>query len=98
VTSLAAVLAAGSGSASDVTPGVLGFIVVAAMGGVLFLLLRSMSKHLRRVRAVRDAGLAPGSKLDASADARPARTAGRPAPADTTGGPGAGRPVSPGDQ
>jgi hypothetical protein len=76
VTSLVAVLAAGSSSASDVTPGVLGFIVVAAMGGALFLLLRSMTKHLRRVKAVRDAGLEPGSKLDASAAARPADTAG----------------------
>jgi hypothetical protein len=78
VTSLAAVLAAGSGSASDVTPGLLGFIVVAAMGGVLFLLLRSMTKHLRRVREVRDAGLAPGSKLDARATVRQNETAGGP--------------------
>ncbi len=56
-------LAASSGSANDITPGVLGFIVVAAMGFALFLLLRSMNKHLRRVREVRDAGLAPGSDL-----------------------------------
>lgn len=80
MTSLAAVLAAGSGSANDVTPGVLGFIVVAAMGGALFLLLRSMTKHLRRVRAVRDAGLEPGSKLDAGAAARPTGATGESVP------------------
>jgi len=60
VISLAAVLAAASGSANDVTPGALGFVVVAAMGVALFFLLRSMTKHLRRVRAARDAGLEPG--------------------------------------
>ncbi len=56
-------LAAASNSANDITPGVLGFLVIAAMGGALFLLLRSMNKHLRRVREVRDAGLPPGSDL-----------------------------------
>jgi hypothetical protein len=30
-------------------PGVLGFLVVAAMGLALFFLLRSMNKHLRKV-------------------------------------------------
>jgi hypothetical protein len=74
-------LAASSGSANDITPGVLGFIVVAAMGFVLFLLLRSMNKHLRRVREVRDAGLAPGSDLasataSATASAVSPRSAG----------------------
>ena len=59
----APLLAAASNSANDITPGVLGFLVIAAMGAALFLLLRSMNKHLRRVRAVRDAGLAPGSDL-----------------------------------
>src|SRR6266566_800078 len=33
------------------------------MAVALFFLLRSMNKRLRRVRAVRDAGLAPGSEL-----------------------------------
>jgi hypothetical protein len=38
-----------SPAASQVVPGVLGFLVVAAMGLVLFFLLRSMNKHLRKV-------------------------------------------------
>jgi len=33
----------------QVTPGLLGFLIVAAMGVALFFLLRSMAKHLRRV-------------------------------------------------
>jgi hypothetical protein len=38
-----------SPAASQVVPGVLGFLVVAAMGLALYFLLRSMNKHLRRV-------------------------------------------------
>jgi hypothetical protein len=38
-----------SPAASQVVPGVLGFLVVAAMGVALFFLLRSMNKHLRKV-------------------------------------------------
>jgi len=38
-----------SPAASRVVPGVLGFLVVAAMGLALFFLLRSMNKHLRKV-------------------------------------------------
>jgi len=45
---------------------VLGFIVVAALGVALFLLLRSMNKHLRRVRSVHDAGLEPGRRIEAN--------------------------------
>jgi hypothetical protein len=44
------VLAASSTPAADqVVTGVLGFLVVAGMGVVLFFLLRSMNKHLRKV-------------------------------------------------
>jgi hypothetical protein len=35
--------------ASQVVPGVLGFLVVAAMAVALYFLLRSMNKHLRKV-------------------------------------------------
>ena len=35
--------------ASQVVPGVLGFLVVAGMGLALFFLLRSMNKQLRKV-------------------------------------------------
>jgi hypothetical protein len=38
-----------SPAASQVVPGVLGFIVVAGMGFALFFLLRSMNKQLRKV-------------------------------------------------
>jgi hypothetical protein len=38
-----------SPAASQVVPGILGFIVVAAMGVALFFLLRSMNKQLRKV-------------------------------------------------
>ena len=42
--------AAASSSASDeVTPGVLGFLVVAAMGVALVFLLRSMNKQFRKI-------------------------------------------------
>jgi hypothetical protein len=38
-----------SPAASQVVPGILGFIVVAAMGVALYFLLRSMNKQLRKV-------------------------------------------------
>jgi hypothetical protein len=51
--------------ASQVVPGVLGFLVVAGMGIVLFFLLRSMNKQLRKVmgrpRWQDDAGQEPPS-------------------------------------
>jgi hypothetical protein len=34
---------------NDVAPGVLGFLVVAALGVALVFLLRSMNKHLRKI-------------------------------------------------
>ena len=36
-------------AANNVVTGVLGFLVVAALGVALFFLLRSMNKHLRKV-------------------------------------------------
>jgi hypothetical protein len=44
---LAAVAA--SSSVDNVTPGVLGFLVVAAMGVALVFLLRSMNKQFRKI-------------------------------------------------
>jgi hypothetical protein len=38
-----------SPAASQVVPGILGFLVVAGMGFALFFLLRSMNKQLRKV-------------------------------------------------
>jgi hypothetical protein len=40
---------AAASAASQAAPGVLGFLVVAGMGVVLFFLFRSMTKHLRKV-------------------------------------------------
>jgi hypothetical protein len=43
------ILASPTPAAAQVVTGVLGFLVVAAMGVALFFLLRSMNKHLRKV-------------------------------------------------
>jgi hypothetical protein len=40
---------AAAAAATNVVTGVLGFLVVAALGLALFFLLRSMNKHLRKV-------------------------------------------------
>jgi len=44
-----AAVAASAPASDDVTPGVLGFLVVAAMGVALFFLLRSMNKQFRKI-------------------------------------------------
>jgi hypothetical protein len=49
-------------SISDVDPGLLGFLVVAALGVVLVFLLRSMTKHLRKI------GPRPEDPSDPAAD------------------------------
>jgi hypothetical protein len=41
--------AASSSASNDIEPGLLGFLVVAALGVALVFLLRSMNKHLRKV-------------------------------------------------
>ena len=46
---LGALAAASSSSTNDIEPGVLGFLVVAAMGVALVFLLRSMNKQLRKI-------------------------------------------------
>lgn len=43
------VLSAAAPAANSVVPGVLGFLVVAAMGLALFFLLRSLNKQLHKV-------------------------------------------------
>jgi len=61
-------LAAAAPAANNVVTGVLAFLVVAAMGLALFLLLRSMNKQLRKV--------APGPRWREQAkDGRPGATA-----------------------
>ena len=54
---LAAVAAAHPAS-DNVAPGVLGFLVVAAMGVALVFLLRSMNKQFRKITP--EAGSSPG--------------------------------------
>ena len=52
MTVLATVLASGTNSSStinDMEPGLLGFLVVAALGFALFILLRSMNKQFRKI-------------------------------------------------
>jgi hypothetical protein len=44
-----AVAAASSSASDNVAPGVLGFLIVAAMGVALVFLLRSMNKQLRKI-------------------------------------------------
>ena len=44
-----AAVAASSSASDDVSPGVLGFLVVAAMAVALFFLLRSMNKQFRKI-------------------------------------------------
>ena len=44
-----AAVAASSSASDNIEPGVLGFLVVAAMGVALVFLLRSMNKQLRKV-------------------------------------------------
>jgi hypothetical protein len=50
---LVTALAGSQSIASQVEPGVLGFLIVFAMAVALFFLIRSMNKHLRKVGADR---------------------------------------------
>ena len=62
---LAAAVAASSPPSDDVTPGVLGFLVVAAIGVALVFLLKSMNKQFRKIAPKAEeaaANAAAGSK------------------------------------
>jgi hypothetical protein len=55
--------AAASSSATDnVTPGLLGFLVVAAMGVALVFLLRSMNKQFRKITPEAKGAASQGAK------------------------------------
>ena len=73
---LAAAVAASSPPSNDVTPGVLGFLVVAAIGVALVFLLRSMNKQFRKI-APKDDAAVPG---EAGSEPAPDATAAREAP------------------
>lgn len=51
-----AAVAGSSSASSDVAPGVLGFLVVAALGVALVFLLRSMNKQFRKITPDASAG------------------------------------------
>jgi hypothetical protein len=51
-----AAVAASSSSSDDVSAGVLGFLVVAAIGVALVFLLRSMNKQFNKITPAPDAG------------------------------------------
>ena len=71
-----AAVAASSPSSDDVTPGVLGFLVVAAMGVALVFLLKSMNKQFRKI-APTDEAAVPG---DAGSKPGQTQAAGQEAP------------------
>ncbi|HEX5289779.1 MAG TPA: hypothetical protein VFX25_12990 [Streptosporangiaceae bacterium] len=70
-----AAVAASSPPSDDVTPGVLGFLVVAAIGVALVFLLRSMNKQFRKIApkdetaVPADAGSKPGPNATAPGEA-----------------------------
>ncbi|MEU3193464.1 hypothetical protein ABZ686_23185 [Streptomyces sp. NPDC006992] len=76
---------------NKVTPGVLGFVVFALIGAAVWMLMKSMNKHMRRVDFEEPAGTAPAAaaatgtadRTDA-ADARKAEAAA-PAPSERKG-------------
>jgi glycerol uptake facilitator-like aquaporin len=57
-----AAVAASSPSSNDVTPGVLGFLVVAAIGVALVFLLKSMNKQFRKIAPKAEAAPADGKE------------------------------------
>lgn len=44
-------------AASNVSPGLLGFLVVAALGLALYLLIKSMNKQISKIEVPREADL-----------------------------------------
>ena len=72
-------------AASQAAPGVLGFLVVAGMGVILYFLFRSMAKHLRNVSAPR-----PGSVAASGMTAGGVATGGGVSDALANGGPADG--------
>jgi len=64
-----AAVAASSSASDDVSPGVLGFLVVAAMGVALVFLLKSMNKQFRKIEPKPEG--TPGSKPGQSETSAP---------------------------
>lgn len=68
MTFIAAVSAASSPPTDDVQAGVLGFLVVAAIGVALVFLLRSMNKQFKKIGPKPEESLEPGEAEDALAE------------------------------
>ena len=69
-----AAVAASSSASNDVTPGLLGFLVVASMGVALVFLLKSMNKQFRKIEpkaegTTRLEGTKPGPSETSAPDA-----------------------------
>ena len=75
-----AAVAASSSASDDVTPGVLGFLVVAAMGVALFFLLRSMNKQFRKIAPKEQATGSKGFEGAAASQPGQNKTSAREAP------------------
>ena len=73
-----AAVAASSSASNDVAPGVLGFLVVAAMGVALVFLLRSMNKQFRKITP--DPAASPGQNTGETASPSQSETASQEAP------------------
>jgi len=59
-------VAAAQPASDQVAPGVLGFLVVAAMGVALVFLVRSMNKQFRKITPAQEAPETPEAKDDGS--------------------------------
>ncbi len=86
---LAAVAA--SSASNDVEPGVLGFLVVAAMGVVLVFLLKSMNKQFRKITPASDP---QGSDPQGSPGPHSGGSGGSSPPSQHSGGSGGSSPPS----
>jgi hypothetical protein len=62
--------------ASQVTPGLLGFLVVAGMGVAVFFLFRSLNKQLKKI--------SPDPRVRASVAKRPRSAQSAPSPASSS--------------
>ena len=70
-----AAAAASSSATSNVTPGVLGFLVVAAMGVALVFLLRSMNKQFRKITPEAQGAASEGAEgANGAKGAKPGQT------------------------
>lgn len=68
----------------QVSPGVLGFVVVALLGLALFLLIRSMNKQMRKINF--DDGSGTGTEPKPEPKPEPEAGTGAEAKAETTNG------------